>query len=246
MRGHRIPITDEKLQALLDGEFSAHESAELLSQVRGDHSLSQEACELRMLKDTVRLAYRDLPEAPQTRRAPVRHRWIALPSIAAGLLILVVGMVLGWSMRPMTDSARFVLLDPNGSGQAPAAADSNEMRIVFHLTDPDSVLAGELLDDVEGLLAEYKRQHLALRVEVVAHGDGLDLLRSRMTQHQERIHRLSEFYPNLTFVACQNSLDRLRVEQGREILLVPEARVTYSGVDYVVRRQKEGWAYIRV
>jgi intracellular sulfur oxidation DsrE/DsrF family protein len=41
-------------------------------------------------------------------------------------------------------------------------------------------------------------------------------------------------------------MDRLRVEQGIEVRLIPDAEVIDSGVDHVVTRQKEGWSYIRV
>ena len=239
-----VPITDERLQAWLDGEFSARESAELLAQVRADEELSRDVCELRMLKDSVKLAYQDIPEPPvrSHRRDMPRMGW----SIAAALVLLVLGVFVGWNLNPAGEPARFVMLDPKGTGQAPATAQSNETRIVFHLTNPDMAVAGDLLDEIEIMLGEYQKQGDAIRVEVVAHGDGLGMLRTQFSAHQRRIHSLAEGYPNLTFVACKNTIDRLRVEEGVEIMLLPEVEVIDSGVDHVVRRQKEGWAYIRV
>ncbi len=57
---------------------------------------------------------------------------------------------------------------------------------------------------------------------------------------------LASNYDNLAFVACQNTINRLRVEKGLEVTLVPEAEVIDSGVSHVVKRQMEGWSYIRV
>ena len=104
----------------------------------------------------------------------------------------------------------------------------------------------ELLANVEAMLAAYQADGRPLRVEVVSHSEGLDLLRERLSQHQAEIRRLAGKYSNLTFVACQNTIDRLKVEHGIEVKLVPDAEIIDSGVSHVVKRQKEGWSYIRV
>jgi len=36
------------------------------------------------------------------------------------------------------------------------------------------------------------------------------------------------------------------VERGIEVKLIPDAEVIDSGVSHVVKRQREGWSYIRV
>ena len=141
---------------------------------------------------------------------------------------------------------RFVVLDADGRGQTPATAANDETRIVFHLTNADPLVAAELLDEVEGMLAAYQADHRPLRVEVVSHSEGLDLLRESLSGHKERIHQLAVRFPNLAFVACKNTIDRLRVERGIEVKLIPDAEVIDSGVSHVVKRQKEGWSYIRV
>jgi len=237
---------DLELNAFVDGELSTDQQAELLEAMRSDPELARQACELGQLKAQVRLAYLEPPEPRRHGVAKVRGSWQA---IAAGLVMLAVGVISGWGLHanmPGVQGERFVLLDPEGRGQAPAAASDGETRIVFHLTDPDQTVAGELLDDVEAVLAAYQADGRPLRVEVVSHSEGLNLLRERLSQHQEQIHRLAGQYANLTFVACQNTIDRLRVEQGVEVRLIPDAEVIDSGVSHVVKRQKEGWSYIRV
>lgn len=139
-----------------------------------------------------------------------------------------------------------VVLDGDGRGQAPATAAGDALRLVFHLTAPEQTVAGDLLDEVERLLVSYRAEGRPLRVEVVSHGDGLALLRDRLSAHKARIRALARRFDNLTFVACLNTIERMRTEHGIEVVLVPEAEVTRSGVSRVVRRQREGWAYIRV
>jgi intracellular sulfur oxidation DsrE/DsrF family protein len=48
------------------------------------------------------------------------------------------------------------------------------------------------------------------------------------------------------FVACQNTIDRLKREQGVIAQLLPEAVVIDSAVAQIMRRQQQGWAYIQV
>jgi hypothetical protein len=241
----RKPISEDMLQAWVDGEFSTEDSADLLVELQGDRELMKRACDMRMLKDAVRLAYQDPPEPPAGLYRSVRDSRV-WRGLAAGAVLVVLGVIMGWNLRTPESTQRFVILDPTGSGRAPVTTEFSALRIVFHLTNPDMVVGGELLNDIEAMLHEHQRSGRDLRVEVVAHGDGLGLLRERLTRHRDRIENLAQEYPNLTFVACQNTIDRLRVEQGVEVVLLPDARLAESGVDHVIQRQRDGWVYIRV
>ncbi|MCB1757971.1 MAG: DsrE family protein [Gammaproteobacteria bacterium] len=241
------PDNELELNAFIDGELSEDQQAEFLESMRDDPELARDVCELSRLKTQVRLAYANPPEPPQRTANKLRASW---QTGVAGFVLLTFGLICGWLLHDNTiatsaNSERFALLDPEGRGQSPAI-DNSETRIVFHLTNPDQVIAGELLSEVEKILAEYKSAGRPLRVEVVGHGNGLALLREGLSQHKPRIHRLANEYANLTFVACQNTIDRLSVDQGVEITLIPDAEVIDSGVTHVVKRQREGWAYIRV
>ncbi|MCB1722742.1 MAG: hypothetical protein H6959_07990 [Chromatiaceae bacterium] len=231
------------LNAFVDGELTADQQAEFLEAMRDDPELARQACELGQLKAQLRLAYASPPPPRLRGGARVGASWRA---IAASGILLVLGVVAGWLLPDDVERNRFVVLDADGRGQTPATAANDETRIVFHLTNADPLVAAELLDEVEGMLAAYQADHRPLRVEVVSHSDGLALLRQSLTAYGTRIHELAQRFPNLTFVACRNTIDRLRVERGIEVRLVPDAEVIDSGVNHVVRRQKEGWSYIRV
>lgn len=239
---------DLELNAYIDGELSPDQQAELLESMRNDPELARQACELGQLKAQLRLAYADPPRPQKTRVEKVKRSWQA---IAAGFVLLALGLVSGWVLHANApglgiEGQRFVVLDPEGRGRTPAVASDDETRIVFHLTNPDQTVAGELLDDVEAMLTAYQADGRPLRVEVVSHSEGLDLLRERLSRHKQRIRDLAGQFSNLTFVACQNTINRLKLARGIEVKLVPDAEVIDSGVSHVVKRQKEGWSYIRV
>jgi len=235
---------DLEINAFVDGELTVDERMDLLAAMQRDPDLAREACEMNNLKSQLQLAYANPPGLAACNVARGRSPWL---TIAASFVMLAAGLLGGWLLgNAPANPERFVMLDAQGRGQAPATADSPETRIVFHLTNPDQAVAGELLDDVEQMLSAYQREGQPLRVEIVSHGEGLDLLRQRLSQHKGKIHQLAEKFNNLTFVACKNTIDRVQVSEGIEINILPEAEIIESGVNHVVKRQKEGWAYIRV
>ena len=235
---------DIDLNAYVDGELTPEERLEVLDALQHDSELAREACELNNLKSQLQLAYANPPGLSAGNIARRGPSWL---TIAASVAMRAVGLLGGWLVgNEQAPKDRLVLLDPDGRGQAPATAESQETRIVFHLTTPDQFTAAELLDDVEQMLDTYKEEGKPLRVEIVSNGEGLDFLRESMSMFKDRIHEMSQRYANLTFVACKNTIDRVEVQHGVDVKIVPDAEIINSGVDYVVKRQQEGWIYIRV
>ena len=224
--------------------------AEIIEAMRNDPELAQEICQLGQLKAQLRIAYA-IPPPPRVRvMNRVGRSW---PAIAAGAAMLAVGVLSGWILHsgstPGTAAGnRLVVLDPDGRGQAPAVAGGEETRIVFHLTNPDPMVAGELLDEVETMLQAYQADGRLLRVEVVSHSDGLELLRTSLTVHESRIHELADEYSNLTFVACKNTMDHVREMEnlGGDLNMLPDVEVTPPALEHILNRMNEGWVYLNV
>ena len=116
---------DLELNAYIDGELSTEQQAELLESMRNDPELARQACELGHLKAQLRLAYATPPRPQPSTAGKVRASWQA---IAASLALLAVGLISGWVLHDnapgwSTDANRFVVLDAQGRGQAPARRD---------------------------------------------------------------------------------------------------------------------------
>jgi len=234
-------IKPHELHALVDGELPPDQQAELLDALRQSPELAREVCELRQLKAQIQAAYPLTPEAPVSKPSRASRGAMA----AAITLAMLISGISGWQLRNAAEAERLVVLDSGGRGQAPAAAQSDETRIVVHVTGDDMNSAADLLDEVEGLLNAYQQEGRPLRVEVISHGKGLALLREGLSTQKARIRDLSRQHENLTFVACLNTIERLRVDKGIEVQLVPEAEVTRAGIARVVKRRREGWTYIK-
>ncbi len=57
--------SDEKLHMFIDDEMNNSDRARMMEAINKDEQLSNRVCELMQLKDTVRLAYNELPESSQ-------------------------------------------------------------------------------------------------------------------------------------------------------------------------------------
>ena len=95
-------------------------------------------------------------------------------------------------------------------------------------------------------MKHYRSSHQNARVEVIANGGGLNLLLAGISPYAERIQKMQKEYHGLTFVACQNTIDRYRQELGLTAKLLPGVITIDSGVAQIMRRQHQGWAYIQV
>ena len=244
---HYDSLSDETLNALVDNEFPASERADLLAYLQTDEASRQRVCEINHLKDRVKTAYSDIPQPVQgvETKAAKRSKY----SMVAGLFFasVILGLAfLGVNSSHNTEAQRIVMLDPEGRGQKLSQNTSDEMRVIFHVSNTTRFNADELLDDIESLLQQSIQDNQQVRVEVVAHAAGLDLLRERLSTAKPRIAAMSNQYPELTFVACLNTVARLKREKGIDVKLISEAVSTRSGVAHVVMRQQQGWLYIQV
>jgi intracellular sulfur oxidation DsrE/DsrF family protein len=227
-------FSDEFLNAFVDEELAPEDKNSIYREIREDEAVNQRVCELRNLRELVRFAYASTPAsgagtARRARAARYSYGFAAAAAVAAGLLI-------GW-----------LLHQPSGHPlpSAPAVAVQEPVKVLVHLNVGNPERIRQTLDEVENLIGFYRANGQQARVEVVVNGDGLDMLREDTSPYPERIAYMQKEYDNLTFAACQNTIDRLKREQGIVARLLPGVTVIDSGVAQIMRRQHQGWAYIR-
>lgn len=230
------PSSYEMLVSFADGELDTHDRELLLTLLDLDSELNREVWELRKLKDMVDISYQEIPAVPvQTTRHQDKRNWCWQSAMALSVAALTFAFYL---LVSHADT-----LSQRVWGSTPELA---ETRILLHLTRYDTALIENLLDEVEFLLQANLTAERPIRIEVVANGSGLDLLRVGHTHFAERIRRLHMDYGNVTFAACRNTIERLQRETGVLTELLPEAVIVNSGVVEAIQRQKQGWAYIDV
>lgn len=114
----------------------------------------------------------------------------------------------------------------------------NKYRVVFHLDEPSKGRADQVFRNIEYLLADLGEGNVD--VELVANGGGVRALVKGPDSHAGQVESLAA--KGVRFAACAHSLSMLGI--ARESLLESVAVVS-AGVGELVKKQAEGWAYIR-
>jgi len=242
-------ISDEHLNAFVDGQLDKDEKSRILGAINNDGELSRRACELRRLRELVQHAY-DAPPPPPQRLTNAVRAPLWRQAIAAGLL-LMLGAAVGWvghaQQQPLNLNAMY--LDEEKAFQTAnliQAPVRGERKILLHISSSEPDKLERALDTAEQLLATYHSQNQPVELELVANAGGLDLLRADVSPFADRVQALQRQYDNLTFLACQTAMDRLRRERHITPDLLPEALITPNALDEILNRLQQGWMYISV
>ncbi len=253
-------FSDEFLNAFVDDQLATDEKGRTYLKISQDETLNRQVCELRKMHELVQLAYRQPPEPPQRQTGERKRRRIGTHSGIAATLVL--GLIVGTqidlhpSAQPPSQSNTAPATTVSGAIVTPLTAKrlSNDAtasgaltnKVLIHIANDDSIQVVQALDEIESLLQYYRSSGQDARVEVVINGKGLELVRVDTSAFAARVHKLQREFDNLTFAACQNSIDRLKREQGILVRLLPGVVVIDSGMAELMRRQNLGWAYLQV
>ena len=228
--------SDNRLQAFIDGELDKDEERKFLEALEQDAALRDQVARMRLAKDWVRQAFEDVEPPENLPHIPAeRCMWRHLPALAAGLFLLISGMLLGNLFSQEQRTIDSIVLDN------PAA---DPYRVVLHIGYSDPEKFRETLDDAESLLRKYTDGNM--RVEILAHAGGIDLLRADVSPYVQRVADLMSRYDGkLTFIACANAIKRVE-ERGEKVILIGNVYTGTTAIDHVIRRLREGWTYVKI
>ncbi|NQV55217.1 MAG: DsrE family protein [Rhodospirillales bacterium] len=136
-----------------------------------------------------------------------------------------------------------VLVIAGWSAQTYAAEKSH--RIVFHLDDSDSKRMNLVLNNAANVDKYYKAKGEEVTIEIVAYGPGLTMLVAGKSPVEKRVKGFAQNYDNISFRACGNTHKKMIEKAGKDVPLIPNAKMVTSGVVHLVQRQEEGWSYVR-
>ena len=118
-------------------------------------------------------------------------------------------------------------------------------RIVFHVDENDPKKMNITLNNAANLNKYYQDKGEEAQIEIVTYGPGLMMLHAKKSPVKERIASFAQNFDNVSFKACANTMKKMKKKSGKDVPLLPQAEVVASGVMHLVKRQEEGWSYIR-
>lgn len=110
-------------------------------------------------------------------------------------------------------------------------------KVVFQVTDGDAKKWNLTLVNALNVIAELGKNNVSM--EIVVYGPAIDMLRIE----SEVAPRVSEAIANgVKVVACENTMHGDHITSAD---MLPDIQYVKSGVVHLMKKQKEGYAYIR-
>ena len=114
--------------------------------------------------------------------------------------------------------------------------DTDKHQVIMQVTQGDSLFQLTVISQLKNI----KKALPNAEIEVVCHSQGLPMLVRAETKVAKHIEELSQ--QNVTFAACQNTMNRKNIEQAD---LVPQATTVPSGMVEIILKQEAGWSYVK-
>lgn len=125
-----------------------------------------------------------------------------------------------------------------GANATPPTTETEQYKVVFQLTSDNPQTWKVLLNNLNNTLADLGDN---TEIEVVTHSDGIAFLTLEKNTETAEIEALVK--RGVRFLACENTMQKKDVQQSD---LNPFAQIISSGIAHIIKRQNQGWAYIRM
>jgi intracellular sulfur oxidation DsrE/DsrF family protein len=125
------------------------------------------------------------------------------------------------------------------------AAASRTHHIAIQVDENDPAKMNLALNNAANAASYYDGIGDSAVIEIVAYGPGLNMLREDTSPVKVRLKSFKEGMPNVTFSACNVTLQGMEKAEGHPITIVPEARMVPSGAVRLVELQEQGFSYLK-
>lgn len=118
-------------------------------------------------------------------------------------------------------------------------------RLALQISDDDPVKMRAVLDVAANVSRHYSGQGEDVEIVVVAFNGGLDMLLDDRSPVKERLGNFLKSMPNVSFIACGNTLETLAAKEGRRPPLLDGISVTQVGVAALMDLAEKNWTIVR-
>nr|WP_026201592.1 DsrE family protein [Bradyrhizobium sp. WSM2793] len=128
----------------------------------------------------------------------------------------------------------------------PAVARAAEPhRLALQISDDDPVKMRAVLDVAANVSRHYSGQGEDVEIAVVAFNGGLDMLLQDRSPVKERLANFLKSMPNVSFIACGNTLETLAAKEDKRPPLIEGVSVTQVGVAALMDLAEKNWTIVR-
>ena len=238
-------ITEDKLNLFIDKQLDTDEMNEIHQALLDDKTLRERVCQLKAVRELVGYAYSETPPSRYEQTKQMTSTSIYRKAIAASVT-LIVGVLFGWETYQYSPNAGDVISAENAFQYVAnhVTVDHTQRKIVLHIDSGDLQVVNAALNEVEYLLSTYRNAKTSMKLDVVANKAGINILRPDMSPYINRIRKMAN-NDNVSFFACKRSIDKARLKEGVDIVMMPGVITDKSAKDIIPNRLQDGWVYIK-
>jgi uncharacterized protein len=123
------------------------------------------------------------------------------------------------------------------------AAERHKLALQISDNDPDKMNA--VLNVAANVSKYYSDKGEEVDIQIVAFNAGLHMLREDTSPVKPRLKSFKEGMPNVSFMACENTLESMARKEGKEPALVDNAERVKAGVVTLIELGEKGWTIVR-
>ena len=239
-------ITEDKLNLFIDEELDSDEMNFIREAILDDKELRERVCQLKAVRELIGYAYSEVPPSRHESPGQIRSGAYAGRAVAASVL-LVVGVVLGWSTYQYSPNAIQAISAENTFQYVAnhVKADHGKRKIILHIDSSDLQVVNAALNEADQLLATYRKSNTPMELDIITNKAGINILRPGMSPYISRIKELIDSNDDVAIYACNRSIAKALKKEGVEIVLMPGVTKDKSARELIPQRLEKGWVYIK-
>jgi hypothetical protein len=118
-------------------------------------------------------------------------------------------------------------------------------RLALQISDDDAAKMNAVLNVAANVSKYYSDKGEEIEIQVVAFNAGLNMLRQDKSPVLTRLNSFKQGMPNVAFKACENTLEAMTRNEGKEPPLVENAERVKAGVVTLIELGEQGWTIVR-
>ena len=126
----------------------------------------------------------------------------------------------------------------------PAGA-AEKHRLALQISDNDPGKMNAVLNVAANVSKYYSDKGEEVEIEIIAFNAGLNMLRRDKSPVLTRLKSFKQGMPNVSFKACENTLESMTRNEGKEPPLVENADRVPAGVVTLMELAEKGWTIVR-
>ncbi len=118
-------------------------------------------------------------------------------------------------------------------------------KLALQISDNDPGKMNAVLNVAANVSKYYSDKGDEVEIQIVAFNAGLHMLRDDTSPVKPRLASFKQGMPNVSFMACENTLEAMTRSEGKEPPLVENAQRVKAGVVTLIELGEKGWTIVR-